>query len=434
MAGLMSQKASFSVISLGCARTLVDTEKMVDQLTHAGFQLTAEGSGEKVTLLNTCSFIQAAIDETEDNIRMLIGRKLDGQIKYLVVAGCYVSRFKEKDLVAKFPEVDLWLSTKNEHEIQEKLSNLVFEKKYQPIEKKGYIKLTPSHFAYLKISEGCNNWCTFCTIPKIRGEHTSKPISEIVKESSLQMSFGAKELIVIAEDTTAWGEDLYGKPSLPLLLKELCRLPVDWIRNMYIYPSRVDDELIEVIKNEPKICNYMDMPVQHVSDFLLDRMRRRHDKAFLTGVMDKLFDRIPDFTWRTTFILGFPGETEDHVDELIDFIEKYPVTQLGCFPYSEERETRSARMDGKVAPDIIQNRIKRVMKRQYELVQARHIGMLGKKLTVLYEGNGLARSYREAPDVDGRIIVKGAEGLSSGSFVDVTLTGTKGYDLLAELA
>jgi len=430
----MTEKPLFSVVSLGCARTLVDTEKMVDQLMNAGFQLTAEGTGEKITLLNTCSFIQAAILETEDNIAMLLDRKASGEIKYLVVAGCYVSRFKEADLMAKYPDVDLWLSTKNEHEIQQKLSQLVFKKKYQPTVTGPYIKLTPSHFSYLKISEGCNNWCTFCTIPKIRGKHTSKSIEDVVKESTLQLSFGAKELVMIAEDTTAWGEDLFGKPSLPLLLSELVKLPVDWIRAMYIYPSRVDDALIELIKSEPKICNYMDMPIQHVSDFMLDRMRRRHSKAFLIEVMDKLFTQIPDFTWRTTFIVGFPGETEAHVDELIDFIEKYPVTQLGCFPYSEERETLSARMDGKVDADTIQKRIKRVMKRQYELVQARHRQLIGSTMTVLYEGNGIARSYREAPDVDGRILVKGAKNRESGQFMDVKITDIKGYDLISEVA
>lgn len=430
---MTQETASFSIISLGCARTLVDTEKMVDQLQHAGLQLTAEGTGEKVTILNTCSFIQSAIEETEMNINMLLDKKKSGALKHVVVAGCYPSRFKEKELTERFPEVDLWVTTKEEAEIQKKITKLLFTKKFQPLQNQKYIKLTPSHFAYLKISEGCDNWCTFCTIPKIRGTHTSYPIQKVIDECRLQMSFGAKELIVLAEDTTAWGEDIYEKPSLPLLLEEMAKLPIDWIRNMYIYPSRVDDALIDVIKRHDNICNYMDMPIQHVSTKMLDRMRRKHDKDFLLSVMDKLFTQIPDFTWRTTFILGFPGETEEDVDEIIDFIERYPVMQLGCFPYSEERETLSARMDGKVSPEVINARIKRVMKRQYELVQERHMQMIGKRLRVLYEGNGEARSYSEAPEVDGKIIIADSAKLTPGEFYTVQLIGNNGYDLQAIL-
>jgi ribosomal protein S12 methylthiotransferase len=430
---MFEKSPSFSVISLGCARTLVDTEKMVDQLQLAGLQLTAEGTGEKVTILNTCSFIQSAIEETEQNINQLLDKKRAGDLKHVVVAGCYPSRFKEKELQARFPDVDLWVTTKEEAQIQQKITQLLFMKKFQPTQKQAYIKLTPSHFAYLKISEGCDNWCTFCTIPKIRGAHNSFSIENIIKECQLQQSFGAKELIVLAEDTTAWGEDIYGKPSLPVLLEEMAKLPVDWIRNMYIYPSRVDDALINVIRRHDNICNYMDMPIQHVSTRMLDRMRRRHDKDFLLSIMDKLFTEIPDFTWRTTFIVGFPGETEDDVDEIIDFIERYPVMQLGCFPYSEERETRAARMDGKVAPDVIQARIKRIMQRQFELVQDRHVNLVGEKLRVLYEGNGEARSYREAPEVDGKIIIADSSQLSPGQFYNVQTIGHKGYDLQAIL-
>ncbi|MSR88351.1 MAG: 30S ribosomal protein S12 methylthiotransferase RimO [Candidatus Margulisbacteria bacterium] len=427
-------KPLFSVVSLGCARTLVDTEKMVDLLQQGGFQLTAEGSGERITILNTCSFIQAAIDETEANIRQLSERKLAGHIKYLVVAGCYPSRFKEPDLQAKFPDVDLWITTKDEMQVQQKLSALVFEKKFRPASASvPYTKLTPSHFAYLKISEGCNNWCSFCTIPKIRGEHTSKTSEEVIKEANLQLSFGAKELIVIAEDTTAWGEDIYGKPSFPMLLKELAKVDVPWIRAMYIFPSRVDAELISVLRDEPKLCRYMDMPIQHVNSMLLEKMNRKHDKVFLTSILDKLFAEIPDFTWRTTFIVGFPGETEEHVQELMDFMSQYPITQLGCFPYSEERETRSARMADKVDPAIIQKRIRRIMKHQYELVTKRHEALIGKTFDMLYEGNGEGRTYREAPDVDGRILVKQSESLVSGNFYPVKITAVKGYDLLATL-
>lgn len=424
--------SSFSVVSLGCARTLVDTEKMVDQLQQVGLQLTAEGTGETVTILNTCSFIQAAIDETEENIRQLIERKTKGQINYVVVAGCYPSRFKIDDLAETFPDVDLWVSTKDERHIQQLITKLIFKRRFQPVSSIPYVKLTPSHFAYLKISEGCNNWCSFCTIPRIRGTHQSMSIDDIVKEAEMQMAFGAKELVVIAEDTTAWGDDIFGQPSYPILLERLAQLPIDWIRSMYIYPSRVDDELIRVINQYDAICNYVDMPIQHVNNRLLERMMRRHDKAHLESVMDRFFSAIPNFSWRSTFILGFPGETEDDVDELIEFIERYPITQLGCFPYSEESGTRAARFDDPIPPDVIQNRIQRVMTAQYDLVQKRHHALIGSTLRVLYEGNGQARSYRDAPDVDGCVRINNCEHMTPGTFYDVQVQDIKNYDLLAE--
>lgn len=428
-----TEKNGFSVISLGCSRTLVDTEKMVESLQNGGFSLKAEGSGEPITILNTCSFIQAAIDETEANIQALSEKKRAGDLKYLVVTGCYPSRFKKPELESKFPDVDLWLTTKEEPAVQAALSQLVFKSKYQPQQAKPYVKLTPSHYAYLKISEGCNNWCTFCTIPKIRGQHTSKPLGEILEEAKRQISFGAKELILTAEDTTAWGEDMTGSSQLPQLLSALSELPVEWIRPMYIYPSRVDDALIEVIRSKPNIVNYMDMPIQHVSTDILDKMRRRHDKAFLETLMTKLFREIPDFTFRTTFILGFPGETEAHVDEIIDFIERYPVHQLGCFPYSKERETLSSRMPDMVPEDVIHARIRRVMTRQYELVQERNKKRIGQDIKVLYEGGGIGRTYQEAPEVDGVVRFENPDSLFPGLFYNAKIIDFSGYDLNVEV-
>ena len=423
---------NYSLVSLGCARTLVDSEKMVDDLNHAGFQLVAEGTQESITILNTCSFIQAAIDETESNINHLLSLKKEGSLKYVVVTGCYPSRFKRAELEAKYPAVDLWLSTQEANQLQPALTQLVFKEKFTPITPKPYTKLTPTHYAYLKISEGCNNWCSFCTIPKIRGEHTSKPLEDIIIEAKLQLSMGVKELILIAEDTTCWGEDIYGKPSLPLLLTELAKLPIPWIRVMYIFPPRVDDELIATIKNTPNIINYIDMPIQHVNSDLLLAMNRRHDRSFLEGIVRDLRQEIPDLSLRTSLILGFPGETEAHVQELMNFIEEYPFNHIGCFTYSEERETRSARYEHKVDMLDAHQRVDMIMAHQQTLVQDRYPRLFGETLQMIYEGKGLARSYREAPDVDSHITLTDTQQLQPGQFLQGTLRSSNGYDLIAE--
>ena len=425
---------AYSLKSLGCARSLVDSESMVDQLNQLGLTIVPEGSSEEIFVLNTCSFIQAAIEETEKNIDALIVRKQQGDLKVLVVAGCYPSRYKRTVLEEKYPDVDLWFSTKEEHLLQDKLSELVFQKRFQPVKKRPYIKLTPSHFAYLKISEGCNNWCSFCTIPKIRGEHTSKPLEAVVADAQKQIDMGVRELVLIAEDTTCWGEDIYGKPSLPLLLEALNELDVTWIRPMYIFPSRVDDDLVRVIKNSERIANYIDMPIQHVNTQLLEAMNRKHDKNFLEGICRDLFQEIPDLSLRTTFITGFPGETDEHVAEVCEFIERFEFSQLGCFTYSKERETRSARMANPVALDVAQKRLDKIMRTQYGLLQDRLPGFLGQELMVIYEGDRVCRSYREAPEVDSVIVLDAVpESVGVGDMFLVTITGMSGYDLLGRV-
>jgi len=421
--------APFSVVSLGCARTLVDTEKMVQSLQKRGFGLVPEGS-EQISILNTCSFIQSAIDETETNIVAMSERKKRGEIRYLVVTGCYPSRFKKPELQARYPEVDIWLTTQEEDRLQTELAQLIFKKRFLPSRPVRYTKLTPSHYSYIKISEGCDNWCSFCTIPKIRGVHTSKSVEAVLEEARLQVSFGARELILIAEDTTAWGEDLYGKPSLPVLLNALVTVPgVEWIRLMYIFPPRVNAELIDTINAHPSIIPYLDMPVQHANTRLLELMNRKYSGEFLRGLITELITKIPTLVLRTSLILGFPTETEDDVQELLQFIEDYPFAHLGCFAYSEERETRSARLEPKLPIDEIQRRINRVMTRQAELVSRRNQALVGQKLRMVYEGNRVGRSYREAPDVDGRLLVADPKHLQPGDVVEVTIIGVSDLDL-----
>ncbi len=431
---MQKQDVRFSLVSLGCARTLVDSENIVAQLRDSGFRWVPEGTNEHVTVLNTCSFIQAAVDETEENIRLLSERKENGEIRYLVVVGCYPSRFKKEVLKEKFPTVDLWLTTKEEDQIQHALSQMVFGSRFQPAKPQPHMKLTPSHYAYLKISEGCDNWCSFCTIPKIRGKHTSKPIPVIIEEIKKQVSFGTKEFNIIAEDTTAWGEDLYGKPDLPRLLYAIAEVPgVEWIRLMYIFPHRVDDALIAAIRDIPQVIPYLDMPVQHCNTRLLELMNRRYTGPDLDTLISKLYQEIPELVLRTSLILGFPTETEEEFAELMAFIAKYPFAQLGCFSYSEERETKSARLTPKISDTEIRSRIKRIMSAQRGILKTMQNSWKGQKVQMIYEGNGVGRSYREAPDVDGRLLVKNHEGLVSGQFYDVILKTPKGYDYHVEV-
>jgi len=426
----LTKAPTFSIISLGCARSLVDSENMVDALQKTGFNLVPEGSKEQVTVLTTCSFIQSAIEETERNIELLVERKKKGLIKHVAVVGCYVSRFKKPDLEAKYPDVDLWLSTQEEHVLQTELMKLVFQKTFQPQSNYTYAKLTPSHFAYLKISEGCNNWCSFCTIPKIRGVHTSKPIDQVLKEAEKYIQFGAQELLVIAEDTTCWGEDLYGKPSLDILMKELGQLPVKWIRPMYIFPSRVNEKLIESLVAMPNLCPYIDMPIQHVNSDLLKAMNRAHDKKHLQTIISWMKQAIPNLALRTTFISGFPGETEDHVDELIDFLEETQFAQVGCFAYSEEKETRSARFENKIDSVTVRKRMNKIMKKQQGILKSLHRSWKGETVDMVYEGDGWGRSFREAPDVDGRLkLMSPFSHLKPGQFYKVKLGSSLGYDM-----
>ena len=426
-------KPKFSLTSLGCARSLVDSEQMVDQLNQIGFEMVPEGTNESIRVLNTCSFIQAAIDETESNITHLINQKREGLIKYVVVAGCYPSRYKRHILEDKYPDVDLWFSTKEEHQLQIKLSELVFQKRFQPNLQRNYLKLTPNHFAYLKISEGCNNWCSFCTIPKIRGEHTSKTIETVINEAKIQLAMGVKELVLIAEDTTCWGEDIYGKPSLPLLLKELAKLDVLWIRVMYVFPPRVDDDFIATIKNTPNIANYIDMPIQHVNTQLLKQMNRAHSNDFLAGILTDMTKEIPDLSLRTTLITGFPGETEAMVDEVCDFIETFEFSQLGCFTYSKERETKSAKLANPVSLMVAQQRLDRIMTKQYHLLQQRMPKYLNKTYQCIYEGGKRCRSYMQAPDVDSLIILNQEPDINVGDLIDVKLTDISGYDFIGTM-
>jgi len=429
----MKRGVPFSMISLGCARTLVDSEHVVNDLRQVGFDLVAEGSGERVVVLNTCSFIQSAIDETEANIQSLIERKQRGEIHYVAVIGCYPSRLKPDEREAQFPGVDIWLTTQEESKLKQTLAQLVFKSRFQPSVPVRYTKLTPSHYAYLKISEGCDHWCSFCTIPKIRGAHRSFSIEAVKAEAMKQVTFGVRELIIVAEDTTAWGEDLYGRPSLPLLLDALADIPgLDWIRLMYIFPNRVDTALIQAMNRHDRIIPYLDMPIQHSETRLLGLMNRKYTGDALRRVLDQLLAQVPGLVLRTSLIAGFPTETDADFEALQRFITVYPFAHLGCFAYSEEKETRSAKLTPKLPASVIADRIDALMATQYEQVVRRNQSLIGTTLDMVME-NGVGRSYREAPDVDGCLKPIDATGMAMGQVVPVTVVGVDGVDLVVDI-
>jgi ribosomal protein S12 methylthiotransferase len=425
---LIFMNSNFSLISLGCARTLVDSEELVQSIQSVGFTMVPEGTKEQVTVLNTCSFIQAAIDETEANITQLIERKKQGDINYVCVVGCYPSRFKESQLKKTYPEVDLWCTTKDEKTLHKRMAQLIFNRKFTPSVPVKYTKISPSHYAYLKISEGCDNWCAFCTIPKIRGTHTSKTIDQIRQDAMLQMAMGAKELIIIAEDTTAWGEDIYGTPSLEKLIEGLSDLDA-WIRLMYIFPSRVNDRLIAAIANTKNVIPYIDMPIQHVNSDLLSAMNRRHDRAFLERIITDMRTAIPNLAIRTTFICGFPGETDAHVDDICDFLDTFHIDHIGCFTYSDEKETRAHKFDHHVPHNIAQSRLEKIMAHHYAQRGERQLNQIGQIRTAIYDGDRRCRSVYEAPDVDNVIVLDApTDTLQPGDLIQVKLSGVSGID------
>ncbi|MBT4551647.1 30S ribosomal protein S12 methylthiotransferase RimO [bacterium] len=425
---------NFAIISLGCPKNLVDSEKVVATLTQSGYTLVPENTNEELVILNTCAFITSAIEETLDNINDLIARKKQGSLKYLVVMGCFSSRYQEEVLSKEIPEVDLWLPIKDEQKVVQAVSTLLNIKPVISQKNKLYHKLNESHFSYLKISEGCNNHCTYCTIPKIRGSYSSKSIEEVLKDARQQISLGAKELIVIAEDTTEWGTDIFGKPSLHILLSELAQLEVNWLRVLYAYPSKITPALIETIKQNPKICHYLDLPIQHVSNHILKNMNRKYTKESLISLLKTLKEEIPDIVLRTSLILGFPGETAADQNELLTFIEQGFFDLVGCFPYSDEEGTPAIRKKNKVSQKLTHKRTQEIMISQKNNQQKLNQKHLSKTLDFVYEGNGYGRTYRDAPDIDGQLILKGPiKKLQVGSFYQTQIQKLKDYDLVGRV-
>ncbi len=434
-------------ISLGCDKNLVDSEVMLGILDEKGWTIVDNEEQADAIVINTCCFIHDAKEESIQTILEMAEYKKEGRLKALVVTGCLAQRY-QKEILEEIPEVDAVLGTASYDKIAEALE--------QALEAGGYIRMedinalplpeanrlvtTGGHYAYLKIAEGCDKHCTYCIIPKLRGSYRSVPIERLLKEAEGLAGQGVKELILVAQETTVYGKDLYGKKSLPRLLRELCKVKgIYWIRVLYCYPEEVDDELIQVMKEEPKICHYIDLPIQHASDEILKRMGRRTSKSQLCGIIGKLRKEIPDITIRTTLITGFPGETESQQEELLDFVDEMEFERLGVFTYSPEEDTPAAQMEGQIPEEVKEDRKAQIMELQQEIAFDQAEEMKGREMLAMIEGKiadenaYVGRTYKDAPGVDGLIFINTDEELMTGDFVKVRVTGALEYDLIGEL-
>ena len=434
-------------ISLGCDKNLVDTEVMLGLLASRGYEMTDDETQADVIVINTCCFIHDAKEESIQNILEMAEYKKRGTVKALIVTGCLAQRYRQ-EIIDEIPEVDEVLGTtaydkildavdaalRGEHEV------MLSELDALPLPDTRRLVTTGGHFAYLKIAEGCDKHCTYCIIPKIRGNFRSVPMERLVREAQELADQGVKELILVAQETTLYGKDLYGEKSLHTLLKKLCEISgLRWIRILYCYPEEITDELIQVIKEEPKICNYLDLPIQHANDKILGRMGRRTSKQELVDIIGKLRSEIPDICLRTTLITGFPGETQEQHEELMEFVDEMEFDRLGVFTYSPEEDTPAAEMPDQIDEEVKLDRQAELMELQQEIAFDNAQDMVGREVLVMIEGKVaeekayVGRTYRDAPNVDGLIFINTDEELLSGDFARVRVTGAVDYDLIGEL-
>ena len=435
-------------VSLGCDKNLVDTENMLGILKNKGFEFTDDEWEADIIAINTCCFIGDAKQESINTILEMAEHKKDARCKVLVVAGCLAHRYQD-EIIKEIPEVDAFVGTSSYDKIadminsvlEEKgISNFVEDANRMPMVEADRIVTTPGYYEYLKIAEGCDKHCTYCVIPKVRGSFRSFPIEYLVNQTKKLVEGGVIEIILVAQETTLYGVDLYGKKSLPKLLHELGLIEgLEWIRILYCYPEEINDELIEAIKNEPKVCHYLDMPIQHASDNILKRMGRRTSKQELTDIVAKLRREIPDIALRTTLITGFPGETDVDHEEVMQFIDECEFDRLGVFTYSREEDTVAAQMPDQIDEEIKEKYRDELMQLQQEISADRSAAMIGRIVRVMIEGfipednTYVGRSYKDAPNVDGLVFVECDRELMSGDFIDVKITGSTEYDLIGTI-
>ncbi len=434
-------------ISLGCDKNLVDSEQMLGLLEKEGHTFTDDETEAEVIIINTCCFINDAKEESINTILEMAEYRKTGPCKALIVTGCLAQRYS-REITEEIPEVDAIIGTTAYDALPEILEKALKGQKEQKLEslnrlvrpKAGRQLTTGGHYAHLKIAEGCDKHCTYCIIPRIRGPYRSVPMEELLKEAADLADQGVKELILVAQETTLYGLDLYGEKPLPALLRELCRIKgLRWIRLQYCYPEEITKELIQVLKEEPKLCRYLDLPIQHASDPILKRMGRRTTRADLEQIIADLREAVPDICLRTTLITGFPGETEEDHRELMSFIDTCEFDRLGVFTYSQEEDTPAAQMPGQIDEEVKENRQAELMELQQEIAFEKAEAMTGRELEVLIEGRVsgenayVGRTYRDAPDVDGYIFINTEETLMSGDFAKVRVTGAYEYDLIGEL-
>lgn len=434
-------------ISLGCDKNLVDSEVMLGLLASRGYEMIDDEQEADIIVVNTCCFIHDAKQESVDNILEMAEYKKTGKLKALIVTGCLAERYRQ-EIIDEIPELDAVLGTTAYDKILDAVDEALEGKHFLEMEDLQALPVvdtkrqitTGGHFAYMKIAEGCDKHCTYCIIPKIRGTYRSVPMEQLIKEAEELAAQGVKELILVAQETTLYGKDLYGEKSLHKLLKELCKVSgIQWIRILYCYPEEITDELIQVIKEEPKICHYLDLPIQHANDEILKRMGRRTSKQELIDIVTKLRKEIPDICLRTTLITGFPGETEEQHQELVEFVDEMEFDRLGVFTYSPEEDTPAATMPDQIDEEVKLERQAELMELQQEIAFDTAENMIGREMLVMIEGKiadepaYVGRTYRDAPKVDGLIFVETGELLMSGDFAKVTVTGAEEYDLIGGL-
>lgn len=434
-------------ISLGCDKNLTDSEEMLGMLVENGYEITNDETEAEVIVINTCAFIHDAKEESVNTILEMARYKEEGTCKALLVTGCLAQRYKE-EIVREIPEVDAVLGTASYDEIIKALNQVFSGESFLefkdinslPKHSRKRVITTGGYFEYLKIAEGCDKHCTYCIIPKLRGNFRSIPMEQLLSQAEYLAEQGVRELILVAQETTVYGKDLYGEKSLHILLKKLCQISgIQWIRVLYCYPEEIYPELIETMKEEPKICHYLDLPIQHCSDRILKRMGRRTTKQELVDIVETLRREIPDIILRTTLITGFPGETQEDHEELMEFIDTMEFDRLGVFTYSPEEDTPAAIMPDQIDEEVKLDRQAELMELQQEISLDKGNDKIGSVVEVMIEGKVadenayVARTYGDAPNVDGYIFVNTGTELMSGDFARVHVTGALEYDLIGEL-
>jgi ribosomal protein S12 methylthiotransferase len=441
-----SEKGNYAFISLGCPKNTVDSERMLGKLAQDGYTLQPDANGADVVVINTCGFIEPARQESLAVIREMLALKAAGKVGAVVVAGCMAERQRDV-LLEQVPEVDQIVGVFGREEIASVVDRAVAQHHEQrslfrpapvrALEDTARLRITPRHFAYIKISEGCDRLCTYCAIPKMRGKHITKPIEEVIREANELADDGVRELIIVAQDTTYYGMDLYGRTRLPDLIRELDKVDgLEWIRTLYAYPEHISDEVLDTLAGAKKVIPYLDMPLQHISDRVLKRMIRRVDRAATEKLLHRLREKWPDLALRTTFIAGFPGETEAEFEELRQFVADFKFERLGVFPYSLEPDTPAEKLDGHLPEEVKAARVAAIMEVQQQVAFEWAAAQVGKEIPVVIDGpdpefaNHLrSRTTADSPEIDCEVRVKG-KNLQPGDFVKVKLTAADGYDLV----
>lgn len=434
------------MVSLGCSKNLVDSERMLFKLRKSGYQLVTEPGLADVAVVNTCGFIQSAKEEAIETILELAALKADGMLKKIIITGCLTERYKE-EAAELFPEADAVIGIGCNKDIVDILNEVLADQRVVKFPPKLEAELTGERiistlpfFSYLKIAEGCSNCCTYCAIPMIRGKYRSVPMEDVLAEARQLAKNGVTELVVIAQDTSRYGEDLYGISKLPELLRELCKIDgLKWIRTLYCYPERITDELLDVIASEEKLVKYMEIPIQHCDGDILSRMNRWGDEEKLEALFAHIREKVPGVILRTTLITGFPGETVEQFNDLAEFIQRVRFDRLGCFPYSAEEGTKAAEFPDQIEPEDAAHRADIIMEQQLEISSSNNQKLMNSELEAVVEGFDrfgecwFGRTQNDAPDIDGKVFFTSEKPLKIGDYVKIKITDTLDYDLIGEV-